>query len=36
MEIDVLINMKGYTSYARNEIHALRPAPLQMQLIAYA
>jgi protein O-GlcNAc transferase len=28
--IDILINLNGYTKGARNEIFALKPAPLQV------
>lgn len=31
--IHVLVNMNGYTKGARNEIFALRPAPIQVEII---
>ena len=31
--IHVLVNMNGYTKGARNEIFALRPAPIQVSLL---
>ncbi|GBP93532.1 UDP-N-acetylglucosamine--peptide N-acetylglucosaminyltransferase 110 kDa subunit [Eumeta japonica] len=33
--IDILINMNGYTKGARNEIFALRPAPIQVMWLGY-
>ncbi len=33
--IHVLINLNGYTRGARNEVFALRPAPVQMSLLGY-
>lgn len=30
--IHILVNMNGYTKGARNEIFALRPAPIQVSL----
>lgn len=30
--IDILVNMNGYTKGARNELFALRPAPIQVRL----
>lgn len=30
--IHILINMNGYTKGARNEIFALKPAPIQVQI----
>ncbi|EPB65284.1 hypothetical protein ANCCEY_15653, partial [Ancylostoma ceylanicum] len=33
--IHILINMNGYTKGARNEIFALRPAPLQVMWLGY-
>ncbi|MSQ70567.1 MAG: tetratricopeptide repeat protein [Betaproteobacteria bacterium] len=33
--IDVLVNMNGYSGGARNEIFALRPAPVQIQWLGY-
>lgn len=32
--IHILVNMNGYTKGARNEIFALRPAPVQVILLA--
>lgn len=34
-KIHVLINMNGYTKGARNEIFALRPAPIQVMWLGY-
>ena len=34
--IHVLINLNGYTKGARNEIFALRPAPIQVRRIGHA
>ena len=34
-EIDILLNMNGYTKGARNEIFALRPAPVQAMWLGY-
>ena len=34
-EIDILLNMNGYTKGARNEIFALRPAPIQAMWLGY-
>ena len=31
--IHILVNMNGYTKGARNEIFALRPAPIQVSII---
>lgn len=31
--IHILINMNGYTKGARNELFALRPAPVQVSII---
>ncbi|XP_050415397.2 UDP-N-acetylglucosamine--peptide N-acetylglucosaminyltransferase 110 kDa subunit [Patella vulgata] len=33
--IDILINMNGYTKGARNELFALRPAPIQVMWLGY-
>ena len=33
--IDVLVNMNGYTKGARNEIFALKPAPIQVMWLGY-
>lgn len=33
--IDILINMNGYTKGARNEIFALKPAPIQVMWLGY-
>lgn len=33
--IDILVNMNGYTKGARNEIFALRPAPIQVMWLGY-
>nr|AKA09672.1 cytoplasmic O-GlcNAc transferase [Trichoplax adhaerens] len=33
--IHILLNMNGYTKGARNEIFALRPAPIQMMWLGY-
>ena len=34
-EIDILIDLKGYTAGARTEIMALRPAPIQVNYLGY-
>ncbi|RWS14657.1 UDP-N-acetylglucosamine--peptide N-acetylglucosaminyltransferase-like protein, partial [Dinothrombium tinctorium] len=34
-EINILVNMNGYTKGARNEIFALRPAPIQVMWLGY-
>lgn len=34
-DIDILINMNGYTKGARNEIFALKPAPIQVMWLGY-
>ncbi|XP_026735856.1 UDP-N-acetylglucosamine--peptide N-acetylglucosaminyltransferase 110 kDa subunit-like isoform X1 [Trichoplusia ni] len=34
-DIDILVNMNGYTKGARNEIFALRPAPIQVMWLGY-
>ena len=33
--IHILVNMNGYTKGARNEIFALRPAPIQVSYVLY-
>ncbi|HEX4955911.1 MAG TPA: tetratricopeptide repeat protein [Thermoanaerobaculia bacterium] len=33
--IDLLVDLTGYTTYSRTAILALRPAPLQLQLLGY-
>jgi protein O-GlcNAc transferase len=33
--IDLLIDLNGYTTHARSEIFALRPAPVQLQWLGY-
>ena len=33
--IDILVDLAGYTSYARPEIFAMRPAPLQLFYLAF-
>jgi predicted O-linked N-acetylglucosamine transferase (SPINDLY family)/SAM-dependent methyltransferase len=33
--IDILIELKGYTQHARNEIASMRPAPVQVSYIGY-
>eukprot|EP00771_Trimastix_marina_P003896 gnl/Trimastix_PCT/607.p1 GENE.gnl/Trimastix_PCT/607~~gnl/Trimastix_PCT/607.p1 ORF type:complete len:937 (+),score=199.44 gnl/Trimastix_PCT/607:34-2844(+) len=33
--VHILVNLNGYTKGARNEIFALRPAPLQMLVLGY-
>ena len=33
--IDVLIDLNGYTTHARSEIFALRPAPMQLHWLGY-
>lgn len=33
--IDILIDLNGYTTHARSEIFALRPAPIQMSWLGY-
>jgi protein O-GlcNAc transferase len=33
--VDILVNMNGYTKGARNEIFALRPAPIQVMWLGY-
>lgn len=34
-QIDILIDLAGYTDYARPEMFALRPAPLQINYLGY-
>lgn len=34
-EIDILVDLAGYTTYARPEIFALRPAPLQVGYLGF-
>jgi protein O-GlcNAc transferase len=34
-DIDLLIDLNGYTTHARSEIFALRPAPVQLQWLGY-
>ena len=34
--INVLVNMNGYTKGARNEIFALKPAPIQVHITCHA
>jgi len=34
-EIDILIDMAGYTVYSQTEIHAMQPAPIQAQYLGY-
>jgi predicted O-linked N-acetylglucosamine transferase (SPINDLY family)/glycosyltransferase involved in cell wall biosynthesis len=34
-EIDILVDLKGYTIHARPEIMALRPAPVQVNYLGY-
>jgi protein O-GlcNAc transferase len=34
-DIDILVNVNGYTTGARNEIFALRPAPIQAMWLAF-
>ncbi len=33
--IDILVDLKGYTRFARSEIFALRPAPIQVNYLGY-
>src|SRR5690625_3475464 len=35
-KIHILINLNGYTKYARNGVFALKPAPIQMIYKGYA
>ncbi len=35
-EIDVLVDLKGYTERSRSEIFVLRPAPVQVSFLGYA
>jgi len=34
-EVDILVDLKGYTQHARSEILALRPAPIQVNYLGY-
>lgn len=34
-EIDILIDLNGYTALARTNVMAMRPAPIQVQYLAY-
>lgn len=34
-EVDILIDLKGYTQHARTEILAFRPAPIQVNYLGY-
>lgn len=34
-QVDILVNMNGYTKGARNEIFALKPAPIQAMWLGY-
>ncbi|MFA6178396.1 MAG: hypothetical protein WC696_02165 [Candidatus Methylopumilus sp.] len=34
-QIDILIDLAGYTTYARPEVFALRPAPLQLSYLGF-
>jgi protein O-GlcNAc transferase len=34
-EIDILINLNGYTKGSRNEVFALRPAPVQAMYLGF-
>ncbi|MBI2313375.1 MAG: tetratricopeptide repeat protein [Betaproteobacteria bacterium] len=34
-QVDILVDLKGYTQHARTEIVALRPAPLQVSYLGY-
>jgi predicted O-linked N-acetylglucosamine transferase (SPINDLY family) len=34
-EIDILVDLKGYTERSRSEIMVLRPAPVQVQFLGY-
>jgi protein O-GlcNAc transferase len=34
-EVDILIDLTGYTAHSRNEILALRPAPIQVNYLGY-
>ncbi|KAI0981546.1 hypothetical protein GJ496_005299 [Pomphorhynchus laevis] len=34
-EIDILVNLNGYTRGARNEIFAMKPAPIQVMWLGY-
>jgi protein O-GlcNAc transferase len=34
-EVDILVDLKGYTQFARSQILALRPAPIQVNYLGY-
>jgi predicted O-linked N-acetylglucosamine transferase (SPINDLY family) len=34
-DVDILVDLKGYTGYARPQILALRPAPIQVNYLGY-
>ncbi len=34
-QVDILVDLKGYTQFARTEIVALRPAPIQVNYLGY-
>jgi predicted O-linked N-acetylglucosamine transferase (SPINDLY family) len=34
-EIDVLVDLAGYTTYSKTKIFALRPAPVQLHWLGY-
>ncbi len=34
-EVDILVDLKGYTQHARSQIPALRPAPIQVNYLGY-
>ena len=34
-EVDILVDLKGYTQHARPEVLALRPAPIQVNYLGY-
>lgn len=35
-DVDILVDLKGYTQHARTEIVALRPAPIQVSYLGYS
>lgn len=35
-QVDILVDLTGYTAYSRAEIAALRPAPIQVNYLGYA